>query len=222
MDIKILDPSHLREFIGFVPQEPSLFNDTIYNNILYGNRNANRFQVERAAQTANIHSFIVALPDGYDTIVGEGGIQMSGGEKQRIAIARAVLRDPKILILDEATSALDKENEQLVEEALEEASKGRTTIVIAHKLSTIVGADVSVVIDNGRVVETGSHSGLMKQEGLYYNLMLKQSKLICDEKDFRKTKSSKQSGTSEKGILSSRIDKGRKVVWLYCKCHFND
>ena len=158
-----------------------MFNDTIYNNILYGNRNANRFQVERAAQTANIHSFIVALPDGYDTIVGEGGIQMSGGEKQRIAIARAVLRDPKILILDEATSALDKENEQLVEEALEEASKGRTTIVIAHKLSTIVGADVSVVIDNGRVVETGSHSELMKQEGLYYKLMLKQSKLMSSE-----------------------------------------
>ena len=176
-----MDPSHLRQFIGFVPQEPSLFNDTIYNNILYGNRNANRFQVEKAAQTANIHSFIMTLPDGYDTIVGEGGIQMSGGEKQRISIARAVLRDPKILILDEATSALDKENEQLVEEALEEASKGRTTIVIAHKLSTIVGADVSVVIDNGRVVELGSHSELMKQEGMYYKLMLKQSKLMNAE-----------------------------------------
>ena len=168
-----MDPNYLRQSIGFVPQEPSLFNDTIYNNILYGNTNADRYQVEKAAQMANIHFFIVALPNGYDTIVGEGGIQMSGGEKQRIAIARAVLRDPKILVLDEATSALDKENEHLVEEALIEASKGRTTIVIAHKLSTIIGADKSIVIENGRVIEMGSHTELMKQEGLYYKLMLK-------------------------------------------------
>ena len=193
-----------------------MFNDTIYNNILYGNRNANRFQVERAAQTANIHSFIVALPDGYDTIVGEGGIQMSGGEKQRIAIARAVLRDPKILILDEATSALDKENEQLVEEALEEASKGRTTIVIAHKLSTIVGADVSVVIDNGRVVETGSHSELMKQEGLYYNLMLKQSNLLSEND------SSPKISTKAKTTMRKTTDENTKVIitFIFCYCSF--
>ena len=211
-----MDPSHIRQFIGFVPQEPSLFNDTIYNNILYGNRNANRFQVEKAAQTANIHSFIMTLPNGYDTIVGEGGIQMSGGEKQRIAIARAVLRDPRILILDEATSALDKENEQLVKEALEEASKGRTTIVIAHKLSTIVGADVSVVIDNGRVVELGSHSELMKQEGLYYKLMLKQSNLINEN---RKNRCSPKNNTAAKTTFSKTTDESTKVNITFMKCH---
>ena len=211
-----MDPNHLRQFIGFVPQEPSLFNDTIYNNILYGSRNANRFQVEKAAQTANIHSFIMTLSEGYDTIVGEGGIQMSGGEKQRISIARAVLRDPKILILDEATSALDKENEQLVEKALEEASKGRTTIVIAHKLSTIVGADVSVVIDNGRVVELGSHSELMKQEGMYYKLMLKQSNLLSENETNR---SYPKISTKAKTTLCKITDESTKVNITFMKCH---
>ena len=180
ININYLDEKSLCESIGYVPQEPTLFDGTIYDNILYGKRNAKWWEVENAAEVANIHSFIVNLPDGYDTVIGERGLQLSGGEKQRVAIARAVLRRPKIMLLDEATSALDKENEEIVEDALNKATNGCTTIVIAHKLSAVVGADVIFVMDKGCIVETGSHLELMKKEGLYYRQMLKQSKNIED------------------------------------------
>ena len=178
-------------------QEPVLFNVSIYDNIQYGSPSAKRYQVENAAKMANIHEFIMELPNNYETIVGEGGIQLSGGQKQRVAIARALVRNPKILLFDEATSALDGRNEKIVQEALNKAMKGRTTITIAHRLSllltdyhycsptitiahrlsTIKTVDVIIGIDDGYVVEKGGHDELMKREGLYYRLMMKQERL---------------------------------------------
>ena len=161
-------------------QEPVLFNVSIYDNIQYGSPSAKRYQVENAAKMANIHEFIMELPNNYETIVGEGGNQLSGGQKQRVAIARALVRNPKILLFDEATSALDGKNEKIVQEALNKAMKGRTTITIAHRLSTIKTADVIIGIDDGYVVEKGSHDKLMEREGLYYRLMMKQERLEKD------------------------------------------
>ena len=161
-------------------QEPVLFNVSIYDNIQYGSPSAKQYQVENAAKMANIHEFIMELPNNYETIVGEGGIQLSGGQKQRVAIARALVRNPKILLFDEATSALDGKNEKIVQEALNKAMKGRTTITIAHRLSTIKTADVIIGIDDGYVVEKGSHDELMEREGLYYRLMMKQERLEKD------------------------------------------
>ena len=166
--------SWLRNQIGVVSQEPVLFNVSIAENISYGKEDATMEEIKMAAKFANAHDFISELPDGYNTLVGEGGSQLSGGQKQRVAIARALVRDPKILLLDEATSALDTESEKVVQDALDKAREGRTTIIIAHRLSTIQTADVIVGIDNGRVVEMGSHNELMKREGLYYQLVLNQ------------------------------------------------
>jgi len=164
---------YLREQIGVVNQEPMLFNISIKENILYGKQDATDEEVHEAAKKANIHDFIMSLPEGYDTLVGGiGTTQMSGGQKQRIAIARAIIRNPKILLLDEATSALDAESEIKVQEALEDASIGRTTITVAHRLSTIKQADLIVVMKNGKIAEKGTHDQLMNLKGEYYEMVL--------------------------------------------------
>ncbi len=156
--------------IALVPQETILFGGTILDNILYGNRDATEEAVKEASRAAHAHDFIMSFPDQYQTLVGEKGINLSGGQRQRIAIARAVLKNPRILLLDEATSALDSESERLVQEALEQLMKGRTTFVIAHRLTTIQGADRILVLDKSRLVETGTHAELMARRGLYQYL----------------------------------------------------
>jgi ATP-binding cassette subfamily B protein len=157
----------LGEMVGMVTQETYLFNTSIRENLLYGNPDATEDQLEAAAKAAFIHDLIEELPDGFDTVVGERGYRMSGGEKQRLAIARVVLKDPRILILDEATSSLDTTSERLVQEALRPLMEGRTTIAIAHRLSTILAADVIFVLDRGRVVERGTHAELLGSGGIY-------------------------------------------------------
>ena len=174
-DIRRLDPLWLRERIGSVAQEPLLFSTSIGDNIRYGRPGATDAEVEAAARVAHCHEFIVDLPQGYATTVGERGVQLSGGQRQRVAIARAALKDPAILILDEATSALDAESEALVKDALAHLMRGRTSLVIAHRLSTVKDADRVVVLDAGRVVQIGSHAELMAaEEGLYARLVQRQ------------------------------------------------
>ncbi|KAL4696197.1 hypothetical protein H8957_001561 [Semnopithecus entellus] len=180
-DIRALNVRHYREHIGVVSQEPVLFGTTISNNIKYGRDDVTDEEMERAAREANAYDFIMELPNKFNTLVGEKGAQMSGGQKQRIAIARALVRNPKILILDEATSALDSESESAVQAALEKASKGRTTIVVAHRLSTIRSADLIVTIKDGMVAEKGAHAELMAKRGLYYSLVMSQDIKNADE-----------------------------------------
>ena len=186
-NIKDLNLRWLREHIGVVSQEPILFNTTIAENIRYGRLGATMEEIQQAARQANAYNFISDLPDAFDTMVGERGTQLSGGQKQRIAIARALVRNPKILLLDEATSALDNESEKVVQEALDKAREGRTTIIIAHRLSTIQNADVIVSIQDGRVVEMGTHSELMDKEGLYFDLVTAQT-MEKDKKESQKKK----------------------------------
>jgi ATP-binding cassette subfamily B protein len=162
--------------VGVVTQETYLFHTTIRRNLLYGKPDATQEELETAARAANIHDRIVELAEGYDTIVGERGYKLSGGEKQRLAIARVVLKNPRILILDEATSSLDTNSERLVQAALEPLMEGRTTIAIAHRLSTILKADVIFVIDRGKVAERGSHDELLAKGGLYAQLYQQQFK----------------------------------------------
>jgi ATP-binding cassette subfamily B protein len=173
-DLRVLDPGWLRRQIGTVAQEPVLFSSSVADNIRYGKPGATDAEVEAAAKAANAHDFVARFPQGYQTMVGERGIQLSGGQKQRVAIARAVLKDPRILILDEATSALDAESEGLVRDALERLMRGRTTLIIAHRLSTVLGADRVVVIDGGTVAETGTHAELLVKNGIYKRLVEKQ------------------------------------------------
>lgn len=160
----------LREQVGIVPQETTLFNGSVYTNILYGRLDATLEEVESAAKAANAHEFIEKLPQGYETMLGDRGVNISGGQRQRIAIARAILKNPRILILDEATSALDTESERIVQEALDRLMVGRTSFVIAHRLSTVQNADKILVLDKGRVVEEGNHQELMDKQGLYARL----------------------------------------------------
>ena len=167
IDIRQLRQASLRAAIGIVPQDTVLFNDTIYYNIQYGRPEATREEVEAAAQAAHIHHFIVRLPDGYETRVGERGLKLSGGEKQRVAIARALLKQPRILIFDEATSALDSKSEQAIQAELDRIAHGHTTLVIAHRLSTVMDADQILAMEHGRIVERGTHQALLAQGGLY-------------------------------------------------------
>ena len=156
--------------IGIVPQETILFGGTILENIEYAKPGATKEEIITAAKAANAHNFIMECPDEYETVVGEKGIRLSAGQRQRIAIARAILKDPHILILDEATSALDNESELLIQDALERLMKNRTSFIIAHRLSTIHNADHIIVLDKGQVVESGNHGQLMEKEGLYHKL----------------------------------------------------
>ncbi len=169
-DLRDLSLDSLAAQIGVVTQETHLFHDTIRTNLLYARLDASQAELEAAARAANIHDFIMDLPDGYDTVVGERGYRLSGGEKQRIALARVILKDPRILVLDEATSHLDSESEGLIQEALKRVMAGRTSIVIAHRLSTILAADQIVVMDRGQIVERGTHDELLVLGGLYANL----------------------------------------------------
>lgn len=171
-DIRQLDPRQARSLMGIVSQDPILFNDTIFNNIAFGVENATPEDVERAARVANAHEFIAATENGYQTLVGDRGCRLSGGQRQRISIARAVLRNPAILILDEATSALDSESEAAVQQALDRLMKDRTTIVIAHRLSTIRNADKICVIDSGHIVEQGTHAQLMDSPKGHYRRLV--------------------------------------------------
>jgi ATP-binding cassette subfamily B (MDR/TAP) protein 1 len=173
LELQTLKVSWLRMQIGLVAQEPVLFNDTIRANIAYGKQGeASEEEIVAAAEASNAHQFISGLPDGYATVVGERGIQLSGGQKQRVAIARAIVKDPKVLLLDEATSALDAESERVVQEALDRVMVGRTTVVVAHRLSTVKGADIISLVKNGTIVEKGRHEELMRiKDGAYASLV---------------------------------------------------
>ncbi|SMH56983.1 ABCB family ABC transporter ATP-binding protein/permease [Azospirillum agricola] len=173
-DIRDVTQASLRASIGIVPQDTVLFNDTVFYNIAYGRAGASPAEVERAARLAHIHDFIMALPDGYQTMVGERGLKLSGGEKQRVAIARTILKDPAILLFDEATSALDTHTEREIQANLREVSRGRTTLVIAHRLSTVIDADEILVLEAGRVIERGRHLELLAAGGAYAALWSRQ------------------------------------------------
>ncbi len=173
-DIRDVTQESLRESIGIVPQDTVLFNDTIRYNIRYGRVGASDEEIVEAAKLARIHEFVTSLPDGYNTVVGERGLKISGGEKQRVAIARSILKRPRILVFDEATSALDSKTEKEIQASLREVSAGSTTIVIAHRLSTIVDADEILVLDEGRIVERGRHGDLLVQDGLYADMWARQ------------------------------------------------
>ncbi|ARD85747.1 metal ABC transporter permease [Rickettsia bellii] len=173
-DIRGVTQSSLRKAIGIVPQDTVLFNDTIYYNIAYGDNSASYDEVIAASKNAHIHEFIISLPEGYETQVGERGLKLSGGEKQRIAIARTLLKNPSIYVFDEATSSLDTKTEKLIQASLKEISEHYTTLIIAHRLSTIIDADEIIVLDNGYIVERGNHKTLLKQKGYYAELWYKQ------------------------------------------------
>ena len=187
-DIREVTQKSLRAAIGIVPQDTVLFNDSIYYNIAYGHPDAQPEDVIRAAKLAHIHEFIHSLPDGYESIVGERGLKLSGGEKQRVAIARTILKNPKILIFDEATSSLDSRSEQAILEAMREVAADHTSLVIAHRLSTIIDADRIMVMDQGRIVETGTHAELLQQQGIYahlWKLQQEEQRKLAQKEDSR-------------------------------------
>ncbi|KAN0050692.1 hypothetical protein ACTA71_003837 [Dictyostelium dimigraforme] len=209
-NIKDINIHSLRKNIGLVSQEPVLFANSIAENIRYGNENATLDQIIEACKTANAHDFISALPEGYDTQVGEKGVQMSGGQKQRIAIARAMIKDPKILLLDEATSALDSQNELLVQQSIEKLMVGRTTIVIAHRLSTIQDADQIAVVKGGAIVEIGTHPELYALNGVYTQLVNRQQQ--GDDGNSKKKKKKSQDSPKDIGSSSLSIDKSIQSI----------
>jgi ATP-binding cassette subfamily B protein len=174
-DIAQVRQDSLRAAIGIVPQDTVLFNDTIGYNIGYGRDRADQTEIEKAARGAAIDRFVDALPEGYESMVGERGLKLSGGEKQRVAIARTLLKNPPILVLDEATSALDSRTEQAIQETLDRVAESRTTIMIAHRLSTVVNADQIVVLDDGQVAERGTHDELIELGGIYADLWYRQA-----------------------------------------------
>jgi ATP-binding cassette subfamily B protein len=173
-NINKISQESLRKIIGVVPQDTVLFNETIYYNIAYGNTDSTKDEVVSAAKNADIHNFISTLPDAYETIVGERGLKLSGGEKQRVAIARTILKNPKIFFFDEATSALDTSTEKEIQKNLEKISKDKTTLVIAHRLSTASNADNIIVLDKGVIIEEGNHNALIKKKGKYFEMWEKQ------------------------------------------------
>jgi ATP-binding cassette subfamily B protein len=179
-DIRTLGPSSVRQAIGVVPQETALFNDTLGNNIAYARIGSTHDDVVAATRAAHVHDLIASLPEQYETPAGERGVKISGGEKQRIAIARAILKDPPILIFDEATSALDSDSEHAIAQELDRLSRNRTTLIIAHRLSTIVNADAIIVMDRGRIVERGNHAELLRRKGVYARLWLLQQRMDQD------------------------------------------
>ncbi len=179
-DIRQVTQASLRAAIGIVPQDTVLFNDTVYYNIAYGRPNATPSEIEGAARLARIHDFVQGLPDGYNTMVGERGLKLSGGEKQRVAIARTMLKGPRILLFDEATSALDTHTEKEIQSSLREVSVGRTTLIIAHRLSTVVDADEILVLEDGRIVERGRHPDLLARGGRYAQMWAKQQQAAAE------------------------------------------
>ncbi len=185
-DIRKVTQSSLRAAIGMVPQDTVLFNDTILYNIRYGRDGASQAEVEAATENAQIDAFIRLLPQGYEAQVGERGLKLSGGEKQRVAIARTMLKAPPILVLDEATSALDTFTEREIQSALERVSRGRTTVVIAHRLSTVVGADEILVLDKGMIVERGTHEALLELQGVYAALWSRQREVDAAQEMLRR------------------------------------
>ncbi len=174
VDVRQIKQAALRGAIGIVPQDTVLFNDTVFYNIAYGRPGATPGDVEEAAKLASIHDFIMGLPDGYNTMVGERGLKLSGGEKQRVAIARTILKRPRILLFDEATSALDTHTEKEIQVSLRDVSSGLTTLVIAHRLSTVVDADEILVLEQGEIVERGNHAKLLDKGGAYAAMWAKQ------------------------------------------------
>ncbi len=175
-DIKLVTQDSLRRMIGIVPQDTVLFNDTIFENIRYGRPTANENEVQQSISLAHLQEFISLLPEGTDTMVGERGLKLSGGEKQRVAIARTILKKPPILVFDEATSSLDSKSEQMILKAINEIAKHATSLIIAHRLSTIINADKIIVLDKGQIVEQGNHDELLKMKGYYYDLWMAQQK----------------------------------------------
>jgi len=205
VNIKELNLPWYRRNVGLVSQEPTLFSGTIKENILFGNPDATMEQVEEAAKLANAYEFIMSQPKGFNTSVGEKGTQLSGGQKQRLAIARAILKNPKILLLDEATSALDSESESLVQDALDKLMKGRTTIMVAHRLSTVKNADVIVVMKKGKVVEIGNHEELIELNGLYTSLVNKQ--MVYSEKKDKKIRLKKVALNNLEKVANNHSEK---------------
>ena len=198
-DVRDVTQESLRKVIGMVPQDTVLFNDTIAYNIRYGRTDATDEEVEKAAEMAQISGFIRHLPEGYQAMVGERGLKLSGGEKQRVAIARTILKAPPILILDEATSALDTATEQEIQSALDIVSRGRTTLVIAHRLSTVIGADEIIVLKDGLIAERGTHRALLKQDGLYASMWNRQREADEAEERLRQVRESDDMGVVIRG-----------------------
>jgi ABC-type transport system involved in Fe-S cluster assembly fused permease/ATPase subunit len=193
-NVRDVTQQSLRAAIGMVPQDTVLFNDTIAYNIRYGRIDASDDEVNRAADLAQIGDFIRGLPEGFNAMVGERGLKLSGGEKQRVAIARTILKAPPILILDEATSALDTATEQEIQAALDFVSKGRTTLVIAHRLSTVVGADEIIVLKNGEIAERGRHTDLLTQKGLYASMWDRQREATEAEEQLKRMREEDEMG----------------------------
>jgi ATP-binding cassette subfamily B protein len=193
-DVRDVTQKSLRAVIGMVPQDTVLFNDTIAYNIRYGRPSASEAEVEQAAEIAQVGNFIRSLPEGFKTMVGERGLKLSGGEKQRVAIARTILKSPPILMLDEATSALDTGTEQEIQAALDEVAKNRTTLIIAHRLSTVINADEIIVLKDGAIAERGTHAELLEQKGLYERMWNRQREAVQAEAKLKEVRESDDLG----------------------------